>query len=144
MAKITDFDLGDFTEGLPYEGGPGSPDEYIANALIVKRLQLRNEELKEMLKEKEKRYIPSSDDKYYVGISRRDNWDYSAAIDKMEAELKALREHIKAKKAIEEQSGIAKEQEPTLVFSVRHMTQEVLERINSGADNLYPEEQDDL
>lgn len=139
-----EFNLGDFIEELPYEGGPGSPDEYIANALLIKRLQLRNEELKEKMLAEGKRYLPSTDAKYYIGLSRRNNFDYSKGIEKMEADLKALRAHINAKKKTKEQHGIATEKDPTMVFSVRHMTQEILERINSDNNLLNPEDEDDL
>lgn len=142
--SIPDFNLGDFIEELPYEGGPGSPDEYIANALLIKRLELRNEELKPTMLEKDKRYLASSDRKHYIGVTRRTNYEYSSKIAKLEAEVKAMRELIRAKKAIEAQHGDAIPQEPTEVLSVRAMTQVVLERINANNDALHPEDDDDL
>ena len=141
---ISDFNLGDFLESLPYEDGPGSQDEYIANALIIKRLQLRNEELKASMAERNRRYIPSSDAKYYIGISRRKNFEYSAKIAKLEAELKVMREMIKAKKSLEEQFGDAEMLEPTVVLSVRAMTPDVLERVNREDANEFPEDDDEL
>lgn len=144
MTTTPDFNLGDFIETLPYEDGPGSPDEYISNALIIKRLQLRNEELKEEMLKLDKRYISSSDASHYIGISRRANFNYSIAIDELECDLKALQARIKARKSMEVTNGKAKAAEPTNVLQVRTMTGEILERINAGNDLLHPENEDDL
>lgn len=141
---IPEFNLGDFIEGLPYEDGPGSPDEYIANQLIIRRLELRNEEIRPRILDKGKRYLASSDARYYVNISQRSNFLYSKKIAKLEADLKALRAHINAKKKIEEQHGDAVPQDPTTVVSVRSMTPEIMDAINRGNDLLHPESTDDL
>lgn len=137
------FNLGDFIEELPYAGGPGSQDEYIANALIIKRLQLRNEELRASMVAKGKKYISSSDLMYYIGISKRTKYQHSKAVQKLEAELSALKAKIDAKKKMEEASGDASPLDPTLVLSVRSMTPEILERIEHGADSLNPQDQDE-
>jgi hypothetical protein len=139
----SDYDLGDYIESLPYEGGPGSADEYIANSLLIKRLQLRNEELKDAMIAQGKRYIPATKESHYIGVTQRKNYQYSKKIEKLEADLKAQRAHIAAKKAIEEQHGDATPLDPTMVLSVRGMTQQVLERIKSG-DNEVGEEDNEF
>jgi hypothetical protein len=135
------FDLGDFIEELPYEGGPGSPDEYIANSLIVKRLQLRNKELAPSLVAVGRRYIASTDSKHYVGLSRRENYEYSPDVAKLEAEIKKLEKVLAAKKALERETGAASLKEPTPVLSVRAMTAEIQDRIDHGADTVNPMEE---
>jgi len=135
------FDLGDFIEELPYEGGPDSPDEYIANSLIVKRLQLRNKELAPSLVAVGRRYIASTDSKYYIGLSRRENYEYSSDVAKLEAEIKKLEKVLASKKAIERETGAARLGEPTPVLSVRAMTADVQDRIDHGGDTVNPMEE---
>jgi hypothetical protein len=126
---LSDFNLGDFIETLPYEGGPGSADEYIANNLLSKRLNLRNEELKSDLVGKGKTYLAATNESHYINVSSRDNYAYSPVIQKLEEELKKLRATINAKKKMEEATGIAKPIASTSVLSVNRMTDETLRKI---------------
>lgn len=139
---MNDFNLGDFIETLPYEGGLGSPDEYIANSLLAKRLNLRNEELKSNLVSEGKAYLPSTDENYYINVSQRENYVYSSAVTKLENELKTLAAKIKAKKDMERAAYIAKPTPPTEVLSVNKMTDEVLRRIK--INESLEEADDDL
>ena len=139
---MSDFNLGDFIETLPYEGGPGSPDEYIANNLLAKRLNLRNEGLKEDLAAEGKTYLPSTDQKHYINVSERENYVYSAAVTKLEEELKILTAKIKARKDMERAAKLAKPAASTKVLTVNKMTDEILRRIKLGES--VEEADDDL
>jgi hypothetical protein len=139
---MSDFNLGDFIETLPYEGGPGSADEYIANNLLAKRLKLRNEELKENLAAEDKAYLPSTDQKHYINVSERENYVYSAAVLKLEEELATLTARIKARKDMERTLKHAKPAASTKVLTVNKMTDEILRRIKLGES--IEEADDDL
>ena len=128
---MTEFNLGDFVESLPYKGGPGSPDEYISNALIAKRLELRNKEIQDNVisGSGKSKYIPSSDKSYYISVGTREKYQYSPAVSELEDKLKALQAKINNKKRLEEASGVAKRLDPTDVLTVRPMSPNVLDRI---------------
>lgn len=128
---MADFNLGDFVETLPYEGGSGSADEYISNALIAKRLEVRNKEIKDgvIALSGDVSHIPSSDGSYYISVSERNNYQYSAAVEKLEKELKTLQAKITAKKRLEETSGVAKLVDSTTILSVKPMSPGVLDKI---------------
>lgn len=139
-----EFFLGDFVETLPYKGGAGSPDEYIANKLIIKRLDIRNKELAPSIIKLGKRYVPSTDEEYYIAITEPNEYIYSEKVAKLEVQLAELRKKITALKEIERGNGTARSGGSTTVLSVKEMTKKVLDRINDENDLLHPEEEDDL
>lgn len=141
----SEFFLGDFVETLPYEGGSGSPDEYIANALIIKRLGSRNKELAPSILALNKRYIASSDDKYYIGISKGQEYAYSDDVARLEVEIATLQKKLSLLKEVERGSGKATPVgEPTKKLTVKEASKGILDKIAIGNDLLNPEDEDDL
>lgn len=141
----SEFFLGDFVETLPYEGGPGSPDEYISNALIIKRLGSRNKELQPSILALGKRYLASSDSKYYIGVSKGQEYSYSDTVARLEVEIATLQKKLKMLKEVERDTGKAGPVgEPVQKLSVKEASKGILDKIAMGNDLLNPEDEDDL
>lgn len=132
------FNIGDIIEELPYEGGAGSPDEFITNSVLVKALNQRNKELKPYLLTLGKRYLPSTDERFYINISTTSEYQYSKKVAELEVKLQELQNLIKAQKELERENGTARlTGRLSYTLSAKEMTKGVLDRIKIGNDGLH-------
>lgn len=140
------YDLGDFIETLPYEGGPESPDEFIANSLLIKKLETRNKELKQKFIEGDlfagREYIPSTDRRFYIGVSKRGNYEYGPAVLELEKKLKTMEKKLSELRERERDLGTAVETAPTVALTVRPMTKTSLDKIQVQEERLAGGEDD--